>query len=60
MNIPALITVILLALLALPAAALGAELWRSIGQAGLGDVEPDERLLAAITGHQRHGGEALR
>lgn len=58
MSISALITVILLALLAVPTAAFGALLWRSIAQAGFGELELDERLLAAIEG--RHGeGAAL-
>jgi len=53
MTVSALIALFLITLAATPVAALAVMLWNSIGQAGFGDVFPDERLLAAITNPQR-------
>ena len=50
MTLTALIAMLVIAVIAVPVVALAATLWNEIRTAGLGDVFPDERLLAAING----------
>ncbi len=59
MTLSALLAMLAITIIALPVMALAAMLWNAIRTAGLGDVMPDERLLAAISEKNDSAGSGL-